>query len=110
MSKLQSELLESEVLYPEAWPERKTDYSRVDEAEYALLSAAHKQKSLGAKDRIQTALGELKDLLYLSAVLADDDVSAKQRCETTLQVVLASVLLGLVLYRYCSIEADTGGA
>ena len=85
MSKLQRELLESEVLYPEGWPERKTDYSRVDEAEYALLSAAHKQKILGANDRIQTALGELKDLLYLSAVLADDDVSATQRCETALQ-------------------------
>ena len=34
----------------------------MDEAEYALLSSAHKQKILGANDRIQTALGELKDL------------------------------------------------
>ena len=85
MGKLQRELLKQEIADPENWPERDgvdggTDYSWIAPAEWMGLSEAQKNQVRGCNDRIQSAFGELKHVVYPAAVLADKSVPAEERC------------------------------
>jgi hypothetical protein len=85
MAPLQRELLKQEIPFPENFPDRDTSYSRVEPAEFNLLSAKAKETLRKENDRIQDALSELKNLMYVGAVLADDSRSGEERCKIALE-------------------------
>eukprot|EP01047_Picozoa_sp_COSAG01_P076032 COSAG01_NODE_13221_length_1617_cov_6.995389_2_plen_261_part_00 len=87
MEKLQRQLLEGEVAYPENWPERGEDYSRIQPTEWQMLEESERTRVHAANDRIQSSLGELKDLLFMAAALADSDAcpDPEERIDTALQ-------------------------
>jgi hypothetical protein len=87
MEKLQRQLLEGEVAYPENWPERGEDYSRIQPTEWQMLEESERTQVHAANDRIQSSLGELKDLLFMAAALADSDAcpDPEEQIDTALQ-------------------------
>ena len=69
---------------PRNFPERARDYSHISDTEWKLL-ASDKQKAVHrANDSIQSALGELKDLVFICAALADDSLDPQDRCDIAL--------------------------
>ena len=85
MAPLQRELLKQEIPFPENFPDRDTSYSRVEPAEFNMLSAKAKETLRKENDRIQDALSELKNLMYVGAVLADESRSGEERCKIALE-------------------------
>ena len=85
MSDLDRAVLLGECPYPENFPERARDYSHISDTEWKLL-ASDKQKAVHkANDSIQSALGELKDLVFICAALADDSLDPQDRCDIALR-------------------------
>ena len=85
MAPMQRELLKQEIPFPENFPDRDTSYSRVEPAEFNVLSAKAKETLRKENDRIQDALSELKNLMYVGAVLADESRSGEERCKIALE-------------------------